>query len=936
MAIAISESVKDNKIKETITQYKETNDGKVTKAQTDATTALGQVATKVSQTDYDTKTGDLTTKYTQVKQTTDSQATDIVDIKKTATSQASKINSISSDVDGTKQSIGDIKKTQESQSDKVNQITNDVNGTKQSITDIQTKDGKQDTRMGTIETSVSGVKSDFSTYKTDANGRIGTAQTTAQTAVDGLKNKVSQTDYNAKTGQLQTDLTTTTQTANQAKTDIVSIKQKDGDQDAKMNTIVSDANGTKQTVSDLQTEQGKQSGYISTLQQRADGFDATVTKVNNLAVGSRNLLLGTSNSTTLTYNGAGWGQNSIGNVSSAYGLNNQLVISFIIDLINTMSIPKFRFNFTNDWGSDNVTKPGCSLYSLDTVWTVKKISDTKYYMAAPFLVDFSTNGIPNYIKVILEPNKGNASGTLSQVKIESGTLPTDWTPAPEDGEQATAKAQLTADNASLAVGKLTSADGIITKAQADIQANANAITQKVSKTVYDQKTGDLTQAVSKAQSTADGAVSTVGNYQTSNNKRVGEAESKIEQNSKDITAKVSQTDYDQKTGKLSGDISKLQQTAKGFEATVTKVDNLAVGGRNLYLNSRVLADSIGGNGPVKATVEPFDSTTNMWHIVAAQGVGGWIGIYLPDYGKGKIPDNSDWSYSADIKGTGKVSGFGIEDSTKTPVKGNIGSTWSRISVTGHVNEPQNKTIIMYFDTTNSPLDVYIKLPKLETGNAPTDWAPASEDIETALAQVKVTADGVSSIVSNPTTGLSTRVQTAEGTLNKVNGTDIPALQNATFWQPYSSLNFNDYTKQGSFFFNTTTAKTNGPTTSNAWTYLIVEQGTSAKDRIKQTAWYDGVAGVKITYVRTLNSGIWSPWYANDNDSVTTISQTNSDITQEISDRKNGDSNTLQSSKDFTTSSITSYNRGIQSKFAQTSDAILAKVGATNLFPQRIT
>ncbi|MCJ2160488.1 phage tail spike protein, partial [Leuconostoc mesenteroides] len=286
--IAFDYTDKDNQIKQTFTQYQQSNDGKVSKAQTDATQALGLVATKVSQTDFDTKTGDLSTKYNSVKQTVDEQANEIADIQTKDGSQDSKINSITSDVNGTKQNISDIQKSQSEQSTKINQITTDVNGTKQSITDIQAKDGQQDTRMGTIETSVSGVKSDFSTYKTDANGRISTAQTTAQTAVDGLNTKVSQTDYNTKTGQLQTDLTTTTQTANQAKTDIVSIKQTDTSQDSRMNTIESDASGTKQTVSQLQTVQGQQSGSISTLQQRADGFDATVTKVNNLAVGGRN------------------------------------------------------------------------------------------------------------------------------------------------------------------------------------------------------------------------------------------------------------------------------------------------------------------------------------------------------------------------------------------------------------------------------------------------------------------------------------------------------------------------------------------------------------------------------------------------------------------------------------------------------------------------
>ncbi len=144
-------------------------------------------------------------------------------------------------------------------------------------------------------------------------------------------------------------------------------------------------------------------------------------------------------------------------------------------------------------------------------------------------------------------------------------------------------------------------------------------------------------------------------------------------------------------------------------------------GRNLYLNSRALADGYGTNGNVKVTVKPFDSTTNMWHIVAAQGGGGNVGIFLWNYADGKIPDNSDWSYSADIKGTGKASYFGIEYSDNGPVKGNIGSTWSRISQTGHFNESQNKSIVMYFDTRDSPLDVYVKLPKLETGNVPTTW-----------------------------------------------------------------------------------------------------------------------------------------------------------------------------------------------------------------------
>ena len=176
-----------------------------------------------------------------------------------------------------------------------------------------------------------------------------------------------------------------------------------------------------------------------------------------------------------------------------------------------------------------------------------------------------------------------------------------------------------------------------------------------------------------------------------------------------------------------------------------------VGGRNLYLNSKTNLYGYSKFGNVTATVEPFDSTTNMWHIVASQGSGNQIGIYTYKYGIKPIPDKSDWSYSADIKGTGKVVLFSIDGSTRSPVKGNIGSEWSRISQTGHVNG-SNKPIIMYFDTTNIPLDVYIKLPKLERGNVSSDWTPAPEDIQsdivTANTAIKKNADDIKTANTN--------------------------------------------------------------------------------------------------------------------------------------------------------------------------------------------
>ena len=376
-------------------------------------------------------------------------------------------------------------------------------------------------------------------------------------------------------------------------------------------------------------------------------------------------------------------------------------------------------------------------------------------------------------------------------KLETGNVPTDWTPAPED----VVLDYTTKDNKikETITQYKENINGHVSRLQTDVSTALGQVATKVSQTDYDKKTGELSSHINDVKDTADKSLRTIGDYKTSNDKRVHDAESSIERTANSIKEKVSQTDYDKKTGELLEHLSTLKQTAEGFEATVTKIDNLSVGGRNLYLNSKGLADGYGTNGNVRVTVEPFDSNTNMWHFVAEQRSGMEIGIYLWDYGGGKLPDNSDWSYSADVKGTGKVLRFDIEGegASNTPVKGTIGSEWSRISQTGHINEG-SKTLVMYFDTTDSPLDVYIKLPKLETGTIPTDWTPAPEDTATALAQVKHTADSISNFVRDSSGNISSDFQTALSKTSIItNSTLASSIQTQTSSQISSALTDNN-------------------------------------------------------------------------------------------------------------------------------------------------
>ncbi|OIL66766.1 peptidase, partial [Oenococcus oeni] len=184
-------------------------------------------------------------------------------------------------------------------------------------------------------------------------------------------------------------------------------------------------------VSSLSGQVSENSAQIAV---NANSIQDTVTSINNLQIGGRNLVLGTSNAINVLNDSNGsWTQSTSGLVSSIYGQSDQLTVSFFITLVNQTSMPKFRLNFTNKWGNDNQTTAGASIYSFDSVWTIRQISDTEYFMSAPFLVNFSSNGIPSRIDFVAQENGIPNSGfNITSFKVEEGNKPTAWSPAPED------------------------------------------------------------------------------------------------------------------------------------------------------------------------------------------------------------------------------------------------------------------------------------------------------------------------------------------------------------------------------------------------------------------------------------------------------------------------------------------------------------------------
>ena len=208
------------------------------------------------------------------------------------------------------------------------------------------------------------------------------------------------------------------------------------------------------------------------------------------------------------------------------------------------------------------------------------------------------------------------------------------------------------------------------------------------------------------------------------------------------------------------DVSNVASSAVAkVNGVAARVNELSIGGRNLLLNSRLLTIKTFPNAGVTVEIVPYDSKTNMWHITAPQGGSINAGLYFPQSVNvtNPIAYGVKWVFSLDIKGTGIHSQIGVEGSNPfNKVTGPVTTGWTRIVSTG-VSQGSD-IVVVYFDTSKSPLDIYIKLPKLEVGNVPTDWTPAPEDAPSNDAQL-VHKTGTETIAGDKTFTGNTTVST---------------------------------------------------------------------------------------------------------------------------------------------------------------------------------
>ncbi|MGE6343751.1 phage tail spike protein [Bacillus mycoides] len=536
----------------------------------------------------------------------------------------------------------------------------------------------------------------------------------------------------------------------------------------------------KQSVTDLGNNLSQVSKTANEAKQTAEGTQQTITElkstVENMEIGVRNLLLDTAIKSHSVKTGENKPHTYFDVAKDAATLmqGKNLAMSFLFTGKVT------AWGTTNKWAgfevkitfTDNTFHyPSCR---IENRLILGKQYNQERFTATSVVMDKTIKEISVY--ALARDFTGDT--LIEKPKLEIGTVPTAWTPAPED--------------------QVTISD--FTKKTVEIDTTIKGINTSVSNVQNEQ--GKLTERITKSEQTADGfktSIESLTKKDTEISNKVNAVELTVEGTKKTITdvqqttneLKKTTTEITEKAGKIS---EKLESVEKKF-------DDIKIGGQNFYKQK-----SFGAAG---GTSIAYDDNNKWWNITIPAGTSGsWKGIvynaknallligrtYTISY---EIYADEVIPTAIDINNFGVTTVTGTNDNDvvakrimRTPKT--IAGQWVKVSATFIM--PDNITQEFY---DNSVLGIgngwiptkitntKIRNLQLEEGNIPTSYRTPSEDQVTTdeftkkTTDIEKSVDGVKTTVTNvqnSQVGFEKRMTTVEQTASGLSST-VSTLNN---------------------------------------------------------------------------------------------------------------------------------------------------------------
>ncbi|WQC38291.1 tail fiber domain-containing protein [Streptococcus pneumoniae] len=391
------------------------------------------------------------------------------------------------------------------------------------------------------------------------------------------------------------------------------------------------------------------------------------------------------------------------------------------------------------------------------------------------------NDDPRYSRgeMALYDHGGNNNYSVRRIKLEKGTLATDWSPAPEDieGQISTVESTFKQRANSLEAGVSRLTEGLRTKADiSSLNVTAENIRQSV-KSLETDTQNKLNQKLSQAEFEV----------------RAGSIRQEILNATKD---KADKTLVTAEAGKLREELTSLSVGENLFVNSDFK--NLRDNGQRYTANGKTYQNMIAPYwyNPYNAGIPNaqniqhgyFDTETFSDTVFAfneSDGSRHWKALST-DFKIGVI-SAGEYYFSADLYatdlGTHIKFGFYYHNSTgklnfyagRTKIEVTEKGRWTRLGIDLKVNDDIDLTkkvqfyIYGYNFASNSIL--YLKKPKVSKGRLKSDWSPALEDTDGLITEAKATFERTAQ-------GLRTDLSAIQEYVNK-DGQRQEALQRYT-------------------------------------------------------------------------------------------------------------------------------------------------------------
>nr|DAF48806.1 MAG TPA: Minor structural protein 4 [Myoviridae sp. ctfWc3] len=565
------------------------------------------------------------------------------------------------------------------------------------------------------------------------------------------------------------------------------------------------------TAAELRDKTGQLSGSLSTANSKIEFNSNAIaevkhtaeeisTTVSNLHAGDRNYARNTSNEWTAFTGFTG----TINYITPSLGV-------FYPDDLQVGDTVTIGYTIKNSGiqsGIFHIQAPGDS-----TGWNAGSIGLTQYDIAK-VCPDGATTTLIEY-RTLTADNLKNSSfdfqirtdnfpaGTLSYrgLFVKKGNLATDWSPAPEDTDQAISKVSQTADAIR---ADLTNTRGDVSS----LKATAGEIRT------------DLTNAkgdIASVKATADSLTTSMTNAQ--------------------------------------GDISTLQHTADSITTTLSQGGSNLLSGTSDFSWPLLNWWAISGSQNQSSQYNDSEKVTERKCIMTPGQIQG-----LFWGGNNTVGQTYTLSFDARCdNGKAKIWQMGLEGNLV--VDASLTTDWTRYHVTVKVTASnQYWHWVTYFISADAD-NVYTRKYQIEYGETATPWKPSNGDIsflqqtaqglttrvsntEGNISSLQETAKELKATVGDDTTGLVSYVKAIPGQISSA----ITASKQATVVT--SAVDVHDMKTAGYYLLKGTL--TNSPVDSWAFLRVIASDGG---DRIYHQIWKDDASTV---YTEEW-TGSWSDW-----------------------------------------------------------------------------